>query len=411
MTYEQALEFIHSTAKFGSKLGTERIEKILSALANPEKKCKVIHVAGTNGKGSITTMTANVLQNAGYKVGKFTSPFVYDFRERICINNQMIPNEKLTLYVEKIKNITSSDEFSSDFPTEFEIITAIAFAYFADENCDFICLEVGLGGLFDSTNVVPSPFLSVITKIGLDHTEYLGSGLDEIAVQKCGIIKNSEVVCYPLQDDLAMREILKYNPILPNLDQLIIEKCDFFGSEIIYEKQKFKVSLVGEHQIYNAITVIEICCKLVELGVNITFCNIYDAIESTKFNARMEVISNQPLAIFDGAHNRDGIDALCNNMSKFMGDKKITVVMGMLGDKDYQYCVRQISSMAENMIFVPVDSHRSADVNKLLECSVCEKSIACTDVMSGVTFAKLTENDCIICCGSLYLASEIKKYF
>lgn len=411
MTYDQALSYIRSDKKFGKENKLERFSKLLNALGNPQNQLKFIHVAGTNGKGSTVTMTANILQNSGLKVGKFISPFVYEFGERISINNQYISPEAVFKYMKKIENAVIDADLLENHPGEFETITAIAFMYFAEEKCDIVCLEVGIGGGRDCTNVISSPVLSVITKIAYDHTELLGDTLTEIASDKCQIIKQSQTVSYCLQDDETNKVLAKYDVTFANLDKLSIKSCDLVGSEIVYEGKSYKISLIGEHQIYNALTVIEICKKLRNLGYNISDSDLENGLANTKFYSRMEIISQKPLVIVDGAHNLDGILALENNLKHMFVGKNVLLIMGMVKEKDYIHSVETISKYCKNAIFINLQNPRCADYTELMKYAKSDNIFGFTTLKQAIEHSKMINYDIILACGSLYLAQDIKKFF
>ncbi|MFI3227193.1 MAG: folylpolyglutamate synthase/dihydrofolate synthase family protein [Clostridia bacterium] len=408
MTYEQALQTIKNVENFAQKPSLNRIKKVLNALGNPQDNCKVIHLVGTNGKGSITSMTANILQHSGLKVGKYISPYIYEFGERISINGVNITPQKLSYYVEKVKNITDSIEFLS--LSEFEFITVIAFLYFSDEQCDIVCLEAGLGGEFDATNVISSPILSVLTKVSYDHTQILGNTLTEIARTKCAVIKDSVCISYPVQDEEVLAVIKDLNVVCDYAHKLCIKTCEISGSEISFDGKDYKISLIGEHQIYNATTVIEVCNQLIKQGYGIGYEDVYYGLANTKFNARMEIISEKPLVIFDGAHNLDGILALENNIKAMFSDKKITLVMGMLKDKQCRESVEILSKYCQNTIFTRVNTPRTEKEGNLLQYSKCKgTNMAIPDVKKALDMAKKLNGDVIVVCGSLYLAEQIKN--
>lgn len=402
MTYEMALECIRKSDNFSQKPSLERVKTVLNAFKNPQNNYDVIHLVGTNGKGSITSMTANILQKSGLRVGKFISPFVYNFGERICINNTEISPENLAFYVKKVQKMLKKLENIA--LSEFEFITVVAFLYFSDENCDIVCLEAGLGGEFDATNAIKSPKVSVVTKISLDHTKILGDNLTDIAFTKCKIIKNSECVSYPLQDDEVLKVLANYNVIFPKIDELFINSCDIYGSEIVYKGKNYKISLIGEHQIYNAITTIEICSKI----ANISYEDIYFGLNNTKFNARMEILSENPLVIFDGAHNFDGIQALEQSIKNIFKDKKITLIMGMVKDKNASKCVETISKYCKFAYFVEINNPRSENPSEIALFSKCDSKVL-SDVQTALSLAKKQKNDVILICGSLFLAENLKE--
>ncbi|MEE1066507.1 MAG: folylpolyglutamate synthase/dihydrofolate synthase family protein, partial [Acutalibacteraceae bacterium] len=318
MNYNEALEFIHSRMKFGSQPGMERISALCEAFDNPQDNLKYVHVAGTNGKGSTCTMIAKMLSAAGYKVGLFTSPFVVDFRERIQINSQMIPQQDFADIVEKIVPVIEDLKKKNIEPTEFEIITAAAFLYFSQENCDIVVLEVGLGGTLDSTNIIKKSEVSVITSISMDHTDILGDTILEIAAHKCGIFKEGgHVVGYP-QSDFTVERFVKEKAKEAGCDythsdlaRIRLVREEFDGSTIIYAGCTFKIPLSGKHQIYNFSTAISAINVLKNKGWNVSAKNMIDGISTLKIPARVEIVSENPLVIIDGGHNAEGVDALC----------------------------------------------------------------------------------------------------
>lgn len=402
MTYEEALEYIRQCDNFAQKKGLGRVAKVLNSLSNPQNNYDVVHLVGTNGKGSTTSMTANILQKSGLKVGKFISPYVYKFGERISVDGVEITPEKIVFYAnEIIKTLKNLDNMSL---SEFEFITVIAFLYYNDANCDIVCLEAGLGGEFDATNVVKSPKVSVVTKISLDHTRILGDNLTDIATTKCKIIKNSVCVSYPKQDEEVIAVLNKYNVIFPKIDELSIKKCDIYGSEITYKGKNYKISLMGEHQIYNALMVIEIC---MQMG-NISYEDVYYGLSNTKFSGRMEIISENPLVIYDGAHNMDGILALEKSIKNILKDRKITLIMGMVQEKNASKCVEIITKHCENAYFVRLNNPRSENPLEISKFSKC-KSDVIEDAKTAFNIAKKEKSDVILICGSLFLAENLKE--
>ncbi len=410
MTYDNALEYIHSFLKFGSKPGLERILALLDELGNPQKNLRIVHVAGTNGKGSISTMLSNVFIADGKKTGLFTSPYIVDFCERIQVNGEMIPHEKLASLTEKIKPIVEKLNSEGIEPTEFEIITAMAFDYYYQENCDIVVLEVGLGGLLDSTNVIEKPLASVITSISFDHTEILGSTLTEIAQQKCGIIKEDSItVAYPLQDLQIIKEIRKTASdknnrlIVPDLSLMEIEECSFEKTVVKYKDNQFTLRLFGEHQIYNMLTAIETAFSL-----DVPIENIQKGVEMTTMPARVEFLSNN--VVLDGGHNESGTKMMSKVLSLFENN---TVVVSMMADKDVENSVKNLSTNAKLMIATECSNPRAMKADELaLVCrKYCENIIAFENPFDAIDRA-VEENDgnLLAVCGSLYLASQVREH-
>lgn len=410
MTYDNALEYIHSFLKFGSKPGLERVEALLSKLGNPQKNLRIVHVAGTNGKGSVSTMLSNIFRAEGKKTGLFTSPYIIDFCERIQIDGEMIPHEKLASLTEKIKPIVEELNKEGIEPTEFEIITAMAFDYYNQENCDIVVLEVGLGGLLDSTNVIEKPLASVITSISFDHTEVLGNTLTEIAEQKCGIIKeNSITVAYPLQELEIIKKIRKtakekHNKLfVPDLSHLEIIECTLEKTVVKYKGIEITLHLFGEHQIYNMLTALETALCL---GVNEDA--IKTGIENTKMPARVEFLSKN--IVLDGGHNESGTEMMSKVLSLF---EENTVVVSMMADKDVEKSVKNLSTNAKIMIATECSNSRAMKAEELVK--TCQKYCKVTFTISNPFEAidkafEITKENLIAVCGSLYLASEVREY-
>ncbi len=411
MNYNNALEYIHSFLKFGSKPGLERIEALLKKLGNPQKNLRIVHVAGTNGKGSVSTMLSQIFRADGMKTGLFTSPYIVDFCERIQINNEMIPHEKLAFFTEKIVPIVEDLNREGIYPTEFEIITAIAFDYYNSEKCDIVVLEVGLGGLYDSTNVVEKPLASVITSISFDHTDVLGDTLEEITMQKCGIIKDaSTTIAYPKQDEKVFKIIRetvseKNNLLLvPDLSKLVVCYFDKEKTVFSYKGNIYNLNLSGEHQLYNAITAIE---TAVSIGASLN--SIKMGIENTKMPARVEFLSEKLL--LDGGHNESGTKVLSKVLEKFYDN---TVVVSMMSDKDVENSLKNLSTNAKIMIATECSNPRAMKSDDLAE--ICRKF--CDEVYSvknpfdaiDKALALTDKNHLVSVCGSLYLASEVRDY-
>lgn len=420
MNYNEALEFIHSRMKFGSQPGMERITALCEAFDNPQDKLKFVHVAGTNGKGSTCTMIAKMLEAAGYKVGLFTSPFVVDFRERIQINSQMIPQQDFADIVAKIVPVIEELKKKNIEPTEFEIITAAAFLYFSQEKCDIVVLEVGLGGTLDSTNIIKKSEVSVITSISMDHTDILGDSILEIAAHKCGIFKEGgHVVGYP-QPDFTVERFIKEKAKESGCDythsdlariRLVMEEFD--GSTIIYAGCTFKIPLSGKHQIYNFSTAISAINVLKNKGWNVSAKNMIDGISALKIPARVEIISKDPLVIIDGGHNAEGVDALCYTLKKYHSDKKIIAVFGMMKDKNYKYCAEKLAPLCERIYTTTVSNPRSLTAKELAaelkNYGVKAKPIDDCGKAYAKALKKADKDSVVLVCGSLYLASDIKN--
>ena len=421
MNCNEAIEYIHSLEKFGIKPGMERIRALCDALGNPQDKLKVIHVAGTNGKGSTSTMISNILRKSGYNVGLFISPYVTDFCERIQFNGNMIDKKNLAECVEDVKNVI--DKLSSEGiqPTEFEALTATAFLYFERKKCDFVVLEVGLGGRLDSTNVINAPYVSVLTSISYDHTAILGETIEEIAAEKCGIIKfGAETVAYPFQDENAMQVIVntceaKCNSLrIPDIDLLSVgdEKLD--GTDVTYDGISYNLPLAGKHMIYNSITAVEAVRSLGRFNINISDEAIKNGIESSVMPARMELIKKKPVIILDGGHNEGCANALSDYIRKHIADKRIVMVSSMMADKDYESYLRTVLPFADTFIATKADVPRALSSEELMKTAsaYCCKCFDISEPEKAIKAAiNITQpDDSLIICGSFYLAGEIRDY-
>ncbi len=413
MNYKDSVKYIHSLLKFGMNLGLERISALLNELGNPQEKLEFVHVAGTNGKGTTSTMLSGILCAAGKKTGLFTSPYVFDFCERIQINNKNIPHNDLALVVEKVKNACDRLSAKGTEPTEFEAITAAAMLYFYEQKCDAVVLEVGLGGRYDSTNIIPCPKAAVITSISLDHIKILGDTVEKIAAEKCGIIKNGGTVITTSEQNEKALSVIKDTVKEKNGRLLIgdvsaaeILSEDIFGTEISYNGLTVKIPLVGRHQVENTVGVITAARAL---GISDEF--IKKGIESTVIHARMEIISRSPVIMLDGGHNPECAAALENVLVRFAGDKSITVLIGMMADKDTKDYLAAILPHCKTAVFTKPSNPRAEDENVLMregEC-FCRDVVSVKDPKDAYKKAEsLVKNgDMLLVCGSFYLLSDI----
>ncbi len=403
MNYSETLNYIHSLLVFGSRPGLERMNEVMEKLNNIQDTLKCIHIAGTNGKGSTATMLSNVYIAAGYKVGLYISPYVITFRERIQVNGQLISEEDLCSVCEQVKNTNIT-------LTEFEFITAAAFLYFAQQKCDVVILETGLGGRLDATNIIKNPLCSVITHIALDHMQVLGDTIEKIAGEKCGIIKGgAPVVTDCMQDPAALSVIKSYSQHLtvPDKNDLVILNSDITGNTFIYKGDTYKTTLIGKHQVNNALSVIE---TVKAAALPVSGSAIKKGIEATRFAARLEVISSNPLVVLDGAHNPDGAKALENFMKNYSGS--ITAIIGMMADKSCDEALSIALPHCKNVITVTVkENPRAISASEL--CSISEKY--CSNCLSAENYDEAIKKAKELCgdnplfiFGSLYLASAIR---
>ncbi len=422
MTYEKALEFIHGATRAGARDGLGRMRRVLEIIGSPQKRLKFVHVAGTNGKGSTCTMTAAILTAAGYKTGLFISPYVVDFRERIQINGEMIGKQQLADAVEQLLPAFEQVKRELSECTEFETVTAIALYLYDKLGCDIVVLEVGIGGKDDKTNVIDPPEVAAICSIAFDHTHILGGTLAEIAAHKCGIIKpGCAAAAYPLMAAEGL-EVFKntcaengVTPNIPDLSLLEILSCEESGSLIKYRGQEYKIPLVGRHQIYNTLTVLAICEELEKRGWRLPYDTVRRAIECVSFVGRFEVVHRDPLCIIDGGHNIEGASSVCDSIDRFFSHRPVTIVMGMLEDKDYEECITMVAKRASRFIAVTPDSYRAlvADKAAAIASRYCGNVTCARSAAEGVetAIAEAGEDGVVIACGSLYMIGEIKKLF
>lgn len=421
MTYENALEKIHSLLTFGSRPGLDRILTLLDRMGNPQDKLKYIHVAGTNGKGSVCAMLSNVLVASGYKTGLFISPYITDFRERIQINNAMVSKEELVSAVENTFPLVEELQNEGIVITEFEYVNALQFYIHAKAECDVVVLETGLGGLLDCTNVIKAPLCSVITTIGLDHTAVLGDTIEEIAKQKCGIIKEHSFAVTSVQEQSAMNIIestarsLKTPLAKSENIKIDVKSTSLEGSVFEYNSNEIKLKLSGAHQLENAKTalaVIEVL-RLNEM-LSISDNDIKTGFANAKNPARLEMLSKNPIVLLDGAHNPNGIEALKTAISNFV-DKKIICIMGMLADKDIDSSIKLLENTFAKVYTVPVNNPRAISQEQLAEKFKAilsdVKAFDSVQTAFDVAYEEAQKDDfAIIVCGSLYLAGEIRPY-
>ena len=422
MNYQESIAYLESLGQFGIRLGMERIKQLLFVLGHPENQIKTIHVAGTNGKGSVTTMISTILLEAGCRVGKFTSPHLVKYNERIQINEQDITDEEFA------KVLTTVREFADDLvkkgaceqPTQFEILTAAAFHYFALNRVDYAVVEVGLGGLWDSTNLI-KPLVSVITNIALDHTKVLGNTIEEIALQKAGIIKEQVPVVTGAEGDalgpIRVMSAVKQAPLYEY-------GVSFRGQELSssMDGQKFRlmagtnyaseyeIRLPGEHQIRNAALAI-VAAKIVsKQDSRITEEHLHLGAARTKWPGRLEKIASAPDVILDGAHNPNGADALRNALDKYYPEKKRAFVFGMMGDKSVDEVIKILFRPSDTVFAVRADDGpRAAEAADLAE-RVGSNATPADDVSRAYRLAcEAAGRDGIVCvCGSLYLVGTFK---
>ena len=420
----QELNYLKQLDKFGVQPGLERIELLLDYLDNPEEELNIIHIAGTNGKGSTAALLTSIYKEAGYKVGTYNSPEIVEFNERIRINDTYISDDRLATLIQELKPVIQKVENELAHPTFFEVVTAAAILYFAQEKVDLAILEVGMGGRFDATNVGQS-LLSVITNVSLDHKEYLGDDLSEITLEKGGIIEEDQPVITAankeeVKDKLAEIAAEKEADLINVNDYFFwdkketpgrIQKLDISGLRRTYKD--LVLPLLGSYQITNTVTAIGV----VEILYNkypIAPKFIKEGINKVEWPGRLEVVSEEPLIILDGAHNQAGAKQLCIELQK-LNYERLILVLSFLGDKDYQSMIDQLINFADKLILSQNNNPRAASVEKLFDYAQnYEADIELEeDLIKAVDYAlkDAAEKDLILIGGSLYTVSQIREKF
>lgn len=413
MNYQEAVDYIHSLLAFGIKPGLERIRALLEVLGNPQNDLRFVHVAGTNGKGSTSTMLACILKAAGYKTGLFTSPYVFSFCERIQINNENIPEDALACVVARVKAAIETLNAEGVVPTEFEAITAAALLYFKEQNCDYAVMEVGLGGRFDSTNIIPAPEVCVITSISLDHTKILGDTIEQIASEKTGILKRgSTCVTTTRQDptalsvirDTAKKQGCALRVADANAAQVLSESLT--ETVFSYQGEIYTIRLSGRHQIENAVGVVEAAKQI----AGVTQAHIREGLQNTVMRGRMEYRAGTPPMLLDGGHNPECAEALSAVLNRF-APQNITAVIGMMADKDAAQYLKTVAPHCKEIYFTKPSNPRAAEPAMLqgLIHSVNVKSFTENNPKSALKQAidATPQDGLVLVCGSFYLLSDL----
>lgn len=371
MDYAECLEYIHGISWSFCKPGLERIGELCQRLRDPERELRFVHVAGTNGKGSFSSMLSSVLRAEGYKVGLYTSPYIKVFNERMQINGENISDEELVALTEYVRPIADS---MKDKPTEFELITAIAFEYFKRNKCDIVVLEAGMGGRLDSTNIIENSLMSVITGIALDHTAFLGDTTAKIAAEKAGIIKKGRPVLFGGTDAEAEAVIRKRaeeqgSPLrVTDCSKISSLKMTLDGSRFDFGEHKdIYIRLLGTYQPKNAANVLTAVDMLREEGIEISERAVREGLRRAKWPARFEVLSRDPLVIFDGAHNPQGIAAAVESIKLYFGGNKVYIMTGVLRDKDYTAIARDLADVASKAFTLTPDNTRALSAEEYAE--------------------------------------------
>ncbi|TYO98040.1 bifunctional folylpolyglutamate synthase/dihydrofolate synthase [Desulfallas thermosapovorans] len=425
MLYEEAMEYLQNLTKFGMNFGLGRITELLRRLGDPHRRIKVIHVGGTNGKGSTTAMLAGVLQCAGYRVGTFTSPHLHAYTERYRINGREIDPGRVAGLITRLRpHLEAMVQEGFEHPTEFEVSTALAFCYFAEEAVDYLVLEVGLGGAIDSTNVV-HPLVSVITNVAMDHMDYLGNTVADIARVKAGIIKPGVPVVTAAENPDALA-IIKETCREKGCHLLQVGKdvtwtCgghSLRGQHFSYLGQRLYlpdlwIPLIGRHQVMNAATALGVLEILAGQGVHITENALKEGLSRAVWPARLELIGDKPPVLIDGAHNYDGALSLRHALDDYFPGRDVIMVLGMLGDKERARVVAELAPRARYVIITRPNSPRAGDWQQM--AAEARRYLAEVDTVENISGAvqtalkKARESDLVCITGSLYMVAEARE--
>ena len=423
MNYEEAMNFIQNTNKFGSVLGLDNIRELLERLGNPQDQLRVVHIAGTNGKGSTLAFLAGIFRESGYRAGRYVSPASFSYEERFRINEENISKKDLCFYMEKIKNV--AEEMVKDglsHPTMFEIETALSFLYFLDKKVDVVLLETGMGGRLDATNVVKKPIATVIASIGMDHMQFLGDTLEKIASEKAGIIKEGcPVISYDNTKEV--------NEVIKNKAKQMHAKVTFVNSagiRVLQESlngesfsyrssdgrwyEKIEIPLLGRHQINNAALALE-TLNVIKNYYCISDFQTEDGMRKTIWRGRIEILEREPMVICDGAHNPDGAKSLLSFLQNNFTNQRLIYIMGVLSDKDYEQMVQILTPAADKIYTVAPDNPRALSSRELCNCiskyhQNVEERQRLAECLSEVR-QKAEKDDVIIICGTLSFQNEL----
>ena len=360
MNYREAMEYMEELSQFGTVMGLTTMRELCARLGNPQDQLKFVHIAGTNGKGSVLAYVSTVLRTAGYRVGRYISPAVKDYRERFQVDGKMITQSALCSQLEMVKSAAETMTAEGlPHPTAFEVETAVAFLYFVDKQCDIVVLETGLGGEQDATNVISTTLVAAFSSISMDHMDILGESLEQIAAVKAGIIKNK---CYAIsaKQPQEVMKVLRQAAMLKKAKFLTADaaraKNIRYGvtkQHFTYDKYKnIEITMLGQFQTENAVVALEVLSALGRLGFPVAEDKLRQGFLETKWSGRFDVIGRKPLFIADGAHNEDASKKLAESIRFYFTNKRIIYIMGMLRDKEYDKVIRNTYEMAEHIITV-----------------------------------------------------------
>lgn len=423
MTYEEALEYIHSLYWRGKKSGLEKTKELLELCGHPERELRCIHIAGTNGKGSTAAMLDSICRCAGIKTGLYTSPYIVRYNERIQVAGRQIPDDTLARLTEYLSGLVERMEVP---PSEFEFGTVLAFLYFKEQKCDLVILETGLGGSFDSTNVIEQPLLCVITALGLDHTAQLGNTMEEIAKAKAGIIKQGVPVVFYGDNEAGEAVVGKRCKecdavlVMPSFAEI---KTEAVGTVFEFQRFSYKqwahteLSLPGLYQQKNAAVVLEAVEQLRLLGIGLSETAVREGLRTVYWQARLEVLREEPLLLVDGSHNPQGMQATVESLRQYFPDRKLAFIFGAMADKELDVMIPMFLPLAKKVYLTAPSMPRAMKPEDLL--TVCKKNcneadapefVVCPQVKDALYLAEQEgKAGVIVAIGSLYLVGEIKQ--
>ncbi len=420
MNYRQSIAYLFSLQRFGIKLGLSNITTLLKLLGNPHQRLRCIHIAGTNGKGSTAAFLQSILKHSGYRAGLFTSPHLVSFTERIRINNREIPQVRVARLVQKIRTLCR--EHSLEAITFFEFVTALAFAYFAEEEADPVVVEVGMGGRLDATNVL-QPMVSIITSISLEHQIYLGTTLQQIAQEKAGIIKRSTPIIMGVRQPACH---------CGNEGEMQENECAFISRRKRYQRKKSGLGrfnykgfdrtlngllpgLIGDYQIRNATLALGAAELLCRNGINITEQGMRNGIQDARWPGRMEIVRRAPTIVLDGAHNPEAWQAMKKSLDKYFTCKKLFMVIGVMQDKDIARMIEILTPGAHTVIFCKPKMERAATkelIAQHISRTAANKILWINDTVEALHAAlkKAASDDLVCVTGSLFTVGEAREY-
>lgn len=427
MNFHESINYLQNLTKFGINLGLVRVEELLRRLDNPHQKLKVIHIGGTNGKGSTTAMVSSILQAAGYKVGAFTSPHLHCYTERYRINREEVAPDRIAGLITRLKPILE-DMVAAGFehPTEFEVSTALAFQYFYEEQVDLLVLEVGLGGSIDSTNVV-IPLVSIITNVAMDHMDYLGETIEEIATVKAGIIKHG-IPVVTAADKPEVLGIISQTAaqngsrlVVVGRDVLWQDKGGTLDGQVLdvhglnADYLQLTLPLLGYHQLINAATAVVGVELLAQQGFKIDELAITQGLAKAMWPARLEIMQRQPMVVIDGAHNLDGARNLGRALRETFQYRELILIFGMLGDKEREKVVAQLAPLAKRVVITKPNNPRAGDWQQIKQevDKYVQEVYLIEDIRQAVEkgLELAGEEDLVCITGSLYMVAEAREYW